>query len=147
MAAPTYQYYNQIFKKEQLPLCYCNLDLLNENISQIAKRAEGKNKTVRVATKSVRNTYILQHILQSNPIYQGLMCYTGNEALWLIEKGFDDLLLGYPIANKNEIREICKQTKNGKKIILMVTQHGYSPMQHALVVNKHLLNSQQKQVV
>lgn len=108
MTTPTYQYYNQLFKNEQLPLCYCNLDLLNENIQAIAKRAEGKNKTIRVATKSVRSTFVLQHILKSNPIYKGLMCYSGNEALWLIEKGFDDLLLGYPIVNKEEIRIICQ---------------------------------------
>lgn len=57
MTTPTYQYYNQLFKNEQLPLCYCNLDLLNENIQAIAKRAEGKNKTIRVATKSVRSTF------------------------------------------------------------------------------------------
>jgi D-serine deaminase-like pyridoxal phosphate-dependent protein len=115
MTTPTYQYYNQLFKNEQLPLCYCNLDLLNENIQAIAKRAEGKNKTIRVATKSVRSTFVLQHILKSNPIYKGLMCYSGNEALWLIEKGFDDLLLGYPIVNKEEIRKICQQTKAGKE--------------------------------
>ena len=71
MTTPTYQYYNQLFKNEQLPLCYCNLDLLNENIQAIAKRAEGKNKTIRVATKSVRSTFVLQHILKSNPIYKG----------------------------------------------------------------------------
>lgn len=120
MTTTTYQYYNQIFKHEQLPLCYCDLELLNENIHAIAKRAEGSNKTIRVATKSVRSAYILQHILHSNPIYKGLMCFSGNEALWLIEKGFDDLLLGYPIVNEVEIRKICKQTKAGKKIILMV---------------------------
>lgn len=139
MAAPTYQYYNQIFKNEQLPLCYCNLDLLNENIDQIAKRAEGKNKTIRVATKSVRNTYILQHILQSNPIYQGLMCYTGNEALWLIQKGFDDLLLGYPIVNKTEIREICKQTKNGKKIILMVDSDEHLQLINSIAAEENVV--------
>ena len=130
MTTPTYQYYNQLFKNEQLPLCYCNLDLLNENIQAIAKRAEGKNKTIRVATKSVRSTFVLQHILKSNPIYKGLMCYSGNEALWLIEKGFDDLLLGYPIVNKEEIRKICQQTKAGKKIIIMVDSE-----EHLLLIN------------
>ena len=48
------------------------------------------------------------------------MCFTGREALYLIDQGFDDILLGYPIVNKDEIFDICIATKKGKKIILMV---------------------------
>lgn len=115
-----YQYYNQIFKKLNLPIAYCDVDLLNQNIKDIAQRAIGSNKTIRIASKSVRSTFILKHILASNPIYKGIMCFTGSEALFLLEQGFDDLLLGYPIANKKEILDICTATKNGKKVVLMV---------------------------
>jgi len=120
MLKPTYQYYNQLFKDIELPLAYCDVDLLDKNITDIAQRASGKNKTIRIASKSIRCTYVLKRILASNPIYKGIMCFTGNEALFLLEQDFDDLLLGYPIVNKNEIRKICTATKNGKKIILMV---------------------------
>ncbi len=120
MANPTYQYYNQLFKNLNLPLAYCDLDLLDKNINDIAQRAAGKNKTIRIASKSVRCTFVLKRILAANPIYKGIMCFTGSEALFLIEQGFDDLLLGYPIANKKEIFDICSATKNGKKIVLMV---------------------------
>ncbi len=120
MVNPSYQYYNQLFKNLQLPLAYCDVDLLDKNIQDIAHRAEGKNKTIRIASKSVRCTYALKRILDSNPIYKGLMCYSGREALFLLEQGFDDLLLGYPIVNKAEIYDICVATKNGKKVILMV---------------------------
>lgn len=120
MTNPTYQYYNQIFKNLNLPLAYCNLDLLDKNIEDIAYRAAGKNKTIRIASKSVRCVFTLKRILAANPIYKGIMCFTGNEALFLIEQGFDDLLLGYPIANKKEIFDICSATKNGKRIVLMI---------------------------
>ncbi|MBK9329131.1 MAG: amino acid deaminase/aldolase [Sphingobacteriales bacterium] len=120
MTPPTYSYYNPLFKNLQLPLAYCDLDLLDKNIQAIAQRAAGKNKTIRVASKSVRCTSILKRILDSSPIYQGIMCYSGREALFLSGQGFDNLLLGYPIVNKTEIRDICQATKNGKKIILMV---------------------------
>jgi D-serine deaminase-like pyridoxal phosphate-dependent protein len=120
MTSPTYQNYNQLFKSLQLPLAFCNVDLLDKNINDIATRANGKNKTIRIASKSIRCTYVLKRILDSNPIYKGIMCFTGNEALHLSSCGFDDLLLGYPIVNKQEITAICKATKNGKKIILMV---------------------------
>jgi D-serine deaminase-like pyridoxal phosphate-dependent protein len=118
MQNPNYQYYNQLFKEEQLPLAYCDLDLLDKNCADIAKRAAG-NKTLRIASKSLRSVPIIKRILDSNPIYKGIMCYSGNEALFLIEEGLDDLLLGYPIVNKKEIQNICLATKSGKKIILM----------------------------
>ena len=127
MAKPTYQYYNEIFKNLQLPVAYCDIDLLDKNIQEITLRASGnlstvrqENKTIRIASKSVRCTYILKRILASNPIYKGIMCFSGREALFLEAQGFDDLLLGYPIVNKEEIKDICIAVKNGKKIILMV---------------------------
>ncbi len=119
MSNPTYQFYNQLFKHLQLPLAYCDINLLEKNCQDIALRAAG-NKTIRIASKSVRCTAILKRILDTNPIYKGIMCFTGREALYLIEQGFDDLLLGYPIVNKDEIYDICTATKLGKKIILMV---------------------------
>lgn len=120
MQNPDYQYYNSIFKNKQLPLAYCNIDLLDKNCADIAQRASGENKTVRVASKSVRSVAILKRILASNPIYKGIMCYSGNEALFLLEQGLNNLLLGYPIVNKDEIKNICLATKNGKKVVLMV---------------------------
>jgi D-serine deaminase-like pyridoxal phosphate-dependent protein len=120
MKKPNYQYYNKLFKTLQLPLAYCDINLLDKNINDIALRASGNNKTIRIASKSVRCTTILKRILNANPIYKGIMCFTGNEALFLSSNGFDDLLLGYPIVNIDEITNICKATKNGKKIILMV---------------------------
>lgn len=127
MVTPTYQYYNEIFKNLQLPVAYCDINLLDKNIQDITVRASGDqsdqtqgNKTIRIASKSVRCSYILKRILDSNPIYKGIMCFSGGEALFLSEQGFDDLLLGYPIVNKEEIKDICTAVKNGKKIILMV---------------------------
>lgn len=120
MTTPTYSYYNHLFKGLQLPLAYCDVDLLDKNIKDIAERADGIGKTIRIASKSVRCTYVLKRILNTNPIYKGIMCYSGREALFLTEQGFDDILLGYPIVNRQEIIDICTATKHGKKILLMV---------------------------
>ncbi|HNE50420.1 MAG TPA: amino acid deaminase/aldolase [Chitinophagales bacterium] len=120
MKNPTYSDYNSLFKNLQLPLAYCNLDLLDKNCADIAQRASKSNKTLRIASKSLRCVAVIKHILQSNSIYKGIMCFTGNEALFLSEQGLDDLLLGYPIVNKTEIEKICQVTKAGKKIVLMI---------------------------
>lgn len=118
MNSKSYSYYNNLFKNEKLPLAYIDVDMLNENIDNIAQRAGNKN--IRIASKSIRCTWAIQHILERNKIYKGIMCFTGDEALYLSSLGFDDLLLGYPIVDKNQITEICKKINLGKKIILMV---------------------------
>ena len=106
-----YHYYNSLFKNQSLPLAYCDLDLLDKNIKDIANRTANAHKTIRIASKSVRSTSILKRILDSHSIYKGLMCFSGSEAIFLSESGFDDLLLGYPIVNADEITKICEATK------------------------------------
>src|SRR4051812_5074030 len=112
MITPSYSYYNKLFRDLQLPLAWCDLDMLLKNCDDIAQRASG-NKTLRIASKSVRCTYVLKKILESNPVYQGIMSFSGREALFLLGQGFDDILLGYPIVNKEEIFDICVATRNG----------------------------------
>lgn len=38
----------------------------------------------------------MQKILAANDRFQGIMCFSPREVLFLIEQGFNDLLLGYP---------------------------------------------------
>lgn len=113
-----YQYYNQIFKHQPLPLAYLDLDLLDKNIGDIKKRcAKG---TIRIASKSLRCRFALQRILESGSPYQGIMTFSPQESIWLSECGFDDILIGYPTIHKASLDMICKATENKKKIIPMV---------------------------
>ena len=34
------------------------------------------------------------------PTFQGLLCYAADEAAWLAESGFDDLLIAYPTVQR-----------------------------------------------
>ncbi|MCB0512642.1 MAG: amino acid deaminase/aldolase, partial [Bacteroidetes bacterium] len=90
-----YNYYNTAIKNETLPLAFVDVDFLDKNIKAIAERAGNKN--IRVASKSIRNIWTLKRIFETDKKYQGIMSFTGAEALFLIEQGFDDILLGYPI--------------------------------------------------
>ena len=118
MQEPTYSYYKDLFKEQDLPLAFVDLDLLDANIAVIKNKVKGK--PVRIASKSIRCPHILQYILDKDSTFQGLMTFTGKEALALAEKGFDNLLMGYPIANKKDIASICQANKKGKSIVLMV---------------------------
>ena len=114
----TYAYYRDIVKGKQFPLAYVDLDLFDANVTQLATMAQGK--TIRIASKSVRVPALLQRILKHSSVYQGLMCYSPREAVFLAQQGFDDLLMGYPAWNELDILPIIDELKKGKTIILMI---------------------------
>jgi hypothetical protein len=113
-----YSYYAAIFQGFQRPFAFVDLDLLEENLNALMKRA-GKKK-VRLATKSIRSKEILRLLLNSTDQCQGLMCYSVNELCQLAEDGFDDLLMGYPSMDAEVVKQSCKYIKQGKKICFMV---------------------------
>lgn len=100
------------------PFAYVNLDLLDANIRAIAIAAG--DKRVRVASKSIRSVEVLRRIVGSDDVFQGVMCYTAKEASFLIKNGFDDLLLGYPVWNKDEITNLLEASERGRTIVFMV---------------------------
>lgn len=113
-----YAYYKEIFNGRPMPYAYLDLDLMWENIQQI--RAQAGTKTIRLATKSLRSVAIIKRILAVGPIFQGLMCYHPQEAVYLVKHNLDDLLLGYPIWNEADIAAIARATAEGARITLMV---------------------------
>ncbi len=126
----TYTYYKNIFADMPLPLAYIDRDLLDKNITTTIAR-NGTSKTIRVASKSVRCVEMLQYILKSNPTFKGLMTYSASEALFLSQKGFDDLLMGYPTMGKQEIDALCQVIKKGKKIVFMADMEA-----HVFLINE-----------
>ncbi|HEX2622759.1 MAG TPA: amino acid deaminase/aldolase, partial [Phototrophicaceae bacterium] len=113
-----YQKYRTIFHGKPMPFAYVDLDLLDANIQQILKRSQGM--PIRVASKSVRCVAILKRIFAANPAFQGVMCYTPSEAVYLSKHGFDDLLVAYPCWHESQITAVCEQIRAGKSITLMV---------------------------
>lgn len=114
----TYTYYRDTLRGRQFPLAYVDLDQFDANVEALSKMAHGK--TIRIASKSVRVPHLLQRILKHSSVYQGLMCYSPREAVFLSKQGFDDLLMGYPAWNEKDILPIIDELKKGKTIMLMV---------------------------
>ena len=117
-AMPNYPAYQKAFSAEQLPFAWVDLDLLDQNIHDLAIRAQ--NTPIRIASKSIRCRWVMERILKANKQFQGLMCFHPNEAAFLASKGFDDLLIAYPSMQQGAIREACKHVKAGKIIYFMV---------------------------
>lgn len=114
----TYQYYKTLLKDKPFPLAFVDMDTLDQNIAAIKQRAG--NKTIRIASKSVRCLPILRYLLESDPIHQGLMCFTVAEALWLSSEGLDDLMIGYPSYETQALTELARATTKGKQIYCMI---------------------------
>lgn len=113
----TYTYYKQIFEGQKKPFAYVDLDYFDQNIKDILVRAQ--DKKVRLASKSIRSVGLMQRILEYSGQYQGIMCFTAEEAVWLAELGFDDLLVAYPTVNTKLIEQVGEVLKKGTKIYLM----------------------------
>lgn len=112
-----YDYYKAAFEGVEMPFAFVDLDLFDKNIKDIVQRVG--DKTIRIATKSLRCTTLIQRILDASPQFKGLMCFTAAEAVWLAKQGFDDLLVAYPTVHPKAIQAVFEQLQLGKKIYLM----------------------------
>jgi D-serine deaminase-like pyridoxal phosphate-dependent protein len=92
----------------EAPFALVDLDAMWANSDQMLRRAGGK--PIRVASKSVRSRPVLERILARDPGYRGLLTYTLPESLWLAEHGFDDLVIGYPTADRAAIAQLARLT-------------------------------------
>ncbi|HEU5253063.1 MAG TPA: amino acid deaminase/aldolase [Solirubrobacterales bacterium] len=101
----SHERYERIFAEVEAPFAFVDLEAMWENAG--AMLARSGDKTVRVASKSVRCRALLQAILDRDPRFQGLMTYTLPETLWLAEQGFEDLLLAYPTADVGALEELA----------------------------------------
>lgn len=113
-----YPYYREIFRGRSMPFAYLDLDLFAENVRQIASRSNGKR--IRVASKSLRCVAAIRRVLESDPCFQGIMCFTAREAVYLSSQGLRDLLIGYPTYNAEDLGRVAQAVAEGAQITLMV---------------------------
>ena len=63
---------------------------------------------IRVASKSVRSTDVLRRIGELDPGFRGVLAFTVPEALWLTERGFDDIVVAYPSVDRGAIGRVAR---------------------------------------
>lgn len=115
----SYQYYKNVLTDEKLPIAVLDEDLLLENIEAILKKTEGVK--IRIASKSIRSIPVLKRIISVKPqAFSGIMAFTLEEAIFLAENGFNDILLGYPSVQKENLKQIGEKLKKGVQITLMI---------------------------
>lgn len=99
------------------PVLVLDEELLEANIADLRRRAGGV--PLRTASKSVRVRSVLERVL-AEPGFDGLLCFTLPEALWLAGHGHPDLVLGYPTADPAALRSLAADEAARSAITLMV---------------------------
>ena len=109
-SAPTDDYgrYERATEGLEAPFALVDLDAMWSNADDMVRRAAGK--PIRVASKSVRCRPLLERILARGPAFRGLLTYTLPETLWLASRGFEDLVIGYPTADRTALAELAQLT-------------------------------------
>ena len=96
-----------------------DLDSLIDNLNFF--RSHNRGKKIRVATKSIRSLDVLRLIRKNlHDSFGGLMAYDLREAIWLVESGFDDVLIGYPQFDESSLRMLNESSKLRECITLMI---------------------------
>ncbi|MEZ4849686.1 MAG: amino acid deaminase/aldolase [Bacteroidia bacterium] len=134
MELPDYRYYKHIFSGHSFPLAFVDLDLFDENIRQIKSRAG--EKKIRIASKSIRCTALMERIFKADAQFQGIMAYHPSEAIFLVQKGFQNILLGYPCVNSEQVNEVLNEQKYRKEIIFMIDSEEQANIIHQIATQK-----------
>jgi D-serine deaminase-like pyridoxal phosphate-dependent protein len=113
------------------PLALVDLDAFDRNAADLTRRAA--HRPIRVATKSLRCRYLIERAL-ARPGYQGLMCYSLPEALWLHAAGAsDDVLVAYPTVDRKALRALAADEGARQHVTIMADS-----TEHLDVVNRAL---------
>ncbi len=101
------------------PFAVLDLDALAANAADLHRRAG--RLPIRVASKSIRSRPVLAAVLAS-PGFHGILAYTLPEALWLAggSRGIEDVVVGYPTADREAIRTLVRHPALAERITLMV---------------------------
>jgi len=98
------------------PFGVIDLDAFDANALDLERRAMGK--PIRLASKSLRSRALIRRALD-RPGFQGILGFTLPEALWLAEE-FDDIVVGYPTADRTALRQLAGDEQLASRITLMV---------------------------
>lgn len=116
-----YQRYRAALRYEPLPLAFVDLDAVDENVDALLAPVRRSGKTLRVATKSIRCVELIRYIVKrAGSAVRGLMAYSPDEARYLVENGFHDVLIAYPTAQPKDAQTIAELNRSGARVSIAV---------------------------
>ncbi|MGP5218947.1 alanine racemase [Arthrobacter rhombi] len=118
-AAPDFSRYVHVLleaARGYRPLALLDLDKFHANAAAMSARAAGTK--IRVASKSLRMRSALEAAL-ADPGYSGVLAFTLPEALWLAANGIRDIVVAYPTADREALRQLL-QSEASEHVTVMV---------------------------
>jgi D-serine deaminase-like pyridoxal phosphate-dependent protein len=116
-----YQQYKKCFKDQRYPLAFVDLDRFDRNLAYVAATQKGTGKTIRVASKSIRCVDLLRRVFdRGGAAYRGILSFTMEEAAFLLDQGFDDIVVAYPTVQPSDLVLFSDYTKKDARLSLMV---------------------------
>ena len=113
-ASEPYRRLAAAIEKSRLPVALVDLDAVDHNIDFLTEPVRAAGKTLRIASKSIRCVELLKYIQRRAPdVVQGIMCYATDEARFLHQSGFDDLLLAYPTVQAIDLHRLALLNRHG----------------------------------
>ncbi|SKC39307.1 alanine racemase [Krasilnikoviella flava] len=98
------------------PVAVVDLDAFDANAADLRRRA--RDVPVRVASKSVRVRSLVGRALDAG--FQGVMAFSLAEALWLVQEGVRDVLVGYPTVDRDALARLAADAGARREVTLMV---------------------------
>ena len=127
-----YDRYKALFKDERFPLAFVDLDCFDRNVAYVARTQEKTGKTIRVASKSIRSPDLIKRVFdQGKDAYKGILAFTMEEAGFLSDNGFDDIVVAYPSVQKSDLALFVENVRKGANICLMADS-----LDHLSVISK-----------
>ncbi|MEU7739555.1 amino acid deaminase/aldolase [Nonomuraea sp. NPDC049158] len=109
--------YDSATRALEPPLAILDLAAMRANAADLVRRAAGK--PIRVASKSIRCRSVMERILAMDG-FHGIMAFTLPEALWLVERGFTDVLVAYPTADRQALAALAGDARAASEITLTI---------------------------
>lgn len=138
-----YDRYKTVFRGCRFPLAFVDLDRFDRNIAYVARTQkrrnktirvaskgwagrrshtgrQRRNKTIRVASKSIRSAGLLKRIFQKGGNgFRGILAFTMEEAGYLIDQGFDDIIVAYPSVQPSDLELFTQKARQGAGLALV----------------------------
>ncbi|OFW64359.1 MAG: hypothetical protein A2Y74_02550, partial [Actinobacteria bacterium RBG_13_63_9] len=116
-----YARYRQGVKDQRLPLALVDLDAVDRNSEILLADARERGKRLRLASKSIRCLALIRHIVErGGGVVRGILSYTVEEGAYLLEEGFDDVLVAYPSVQPSDARILARSNRGAATLAIVV---------------------------
>lgn len=104
-----------------MPLSLVDLDCFDANVAYVAGTQKENGKTVRVASKSIRCLNLIRRVFDvGGSSFKGILAFTVEEAAFLADNGFDDVLVAYPTIQHSDMQLMATTAAKGIRITMVV---------------------------